>query len=68
MAEGVGPGDVKPVTVQCGGRVDSNDLRHASVIDDVPFGFIRRILMLLVEDPVTDGRESESDILAGNRG
>jgi hypothetical protein len=56
---------VKPVTVQYGGKVGSRERRHASVIEDVPFGFMRRIFMVLVEDPVTDGRESESDILAG---
>jgi hypothetical protein len=34
-------------------------------MEEVPFGFMRRILMVLEEDPVTDGRMFESDILAG---
>jgi hypothetical protein len=50
------------VTVQCGGSVDSNDRRHASVIKEVPLGFIRRILIALVEDPVTDGSNIGSAI------
>jgi hypothetical protein len=46
---------VKPVTVQCGGNVASNDRKHASVIDEVPLGLIRRMLIDLVEEPVTEG-------------
>ena len=49
---------MKPVTVQYGGRVVSRDRRQASVIEEVPLGFIRRMLMALVEDPVTLGSES----------
>lgn len=56
MAEGVGWGVVKPVTVQCGGRVASRERRHASVMEEVPLGFMRRMLMGLVEVPVTEGR------------
>jgi len=57
MAEGVGWGDVTPVTVQWGGSVVSNERRHASVIEDVPLGFTRRMWMAFVEDPVTERRE-----------
>lgn len=46
---------MKPVTVQYGGRVCSNDRRQASVMDEVPLGLMRRILMTLVEEPVTEG-------------
>lgn len=70
MAEGVGCGAVKPVTVTCSGRVGSSDLRHASVIDLVPFGLIRSILMEREEIPVTLGSGSNADIIgcrdAGN--
>jgi hypothetical protein len=59
IAEGVGWGDVNPVTVQWGGSVVSNERRHASVIEDVPFGFMRSMLMAFVEDPVTEGRDGE---------
>jgi hypothetical protein len=45
------------VTVQCGGNVVSSERRHASVIEDVPFGFMRRMLMAFVENPVTEGRD-----------
>jgi hypothetical protein len=63
MAEGVGWGAVKPVTVQYGGRVGCNERRQASVIEEVPLGLMRRILMALVDDPVTTGRDrEESDI------
>ncbi len=55
MAEGVGCGAVKPVTVQYGGNVACNDCRQASVIEAVPLGFMRRILTALVDDPVTEG-------------
>jgi hypothetical protein len=58
IAEGVGCGAVKPVTVQYGGNVVSKDRRQASVIEDVPLGFIRRMLIDLVEDPVTEGSRS----------
>lgn len=43
------------MTVQCGGRVCSNDRRQASVIDEVPLGFMRRMLMALVDEPVIEG-------------
>ncbi len=56
MAEGVGWGDVNPVTVQWGGSVVSRERRHASVIEDVPLGLTRRMLMACFEDPVTEGR------------
>lgn len=46
---------MKPVTVQYGGRVGANDRRQASVMDEVPLGLIRRILMGFVEVPVTEG-------------
>lgn len=45
--------------------MSSRDRRHASVIDDVPLGFMRRMLMVLVDFPVTDGRDSCSDMAWG---
>src|SRR6187402_3927092 len=51
IADGVGWGDVKPVTVQYGGKVSSRDLRQASVIEEVPLGLINSILITLVDDP-----------------
>lgn len=51
---------MKPVTVQCGGRVSWRDLRQASVMEDVPLGLMRRMLIVLVDDPVTDGSEIDS--------
>jgi hypothetical protein len=62
IAEGVGCGAVKPVTVQYGGSVVSNDRKHASVIEEVPLGFMRSMLIVLVEEPVTDGSSDDSDI------
>jgi len=62
IAEGPGYGEVKPVTVQYGGRVGSKERRQPSVIEDVPLGFMRRILMILVEEPVIHGSEIDSDI------
>jgi len=58
------------VTVQYGGRVVSKDLKQASVIEEVPFGLMRRMLIVLVDEPVTEEREggSESDMAARNRG
>lgn len=41
----------------------SSDRKHASVMEDVPLGFMRRMLMTLVEVPVTDGSESCSDMM-----
>lgn len=46
---------MNPVTVQYGGKVNSSERRHASVMEEVPFGLMRSILMALVELPVTDG-------------
>ena len=54
--------------MQCGGKVASNERKHASVIEEVPFGLMRRMLMDLVDDPVTDGRDIESDIATRNKG
>lgn len=68
MADGAGCGDVKPVTVQCGGSVSWRERRQASVMDEVPFGFMRRILIVLVEVPVTDGSEIDSAIFRGRKG
>jgi len=52
--------------VQCGGSVGSNERRQASVIDDVPLGFMSRIWIVFIDEPVTDGssrgRDRESDI------
>jgi hypothetical protein len=59
---------VKPVTVQWGGRVDSRDRRQASVMDEVPLGFMRRILMVLFDDPVTDGRGKDSVMSKDEKG
>jgi len=56
MTDGAGCGEVKPDTVQYGGRVPSSDLKQALVMDDVPFGLIRRILISLVEVPVIVGK------------
>ena len=53
------------MTVQWGGKVGSRERRQASVIDDVPFGFIRRMLMERVDEPVTDMRAGDSAILRG---
>ena len=50
------------MTVQYGGKVNSSERRHASVMEEVPFGLMRSILMALVELPVTDG---SSDIVQG---
>lgn len=47
---------MKPVTVQWGGRVGSRERRQASVIEEVPLGFMRRMLMGRVEEPVTERR------------
>lgn len=47
----------------------SKERRHASVIEEVPLGLMRRIWMLLVDFPVTDARgEAELDIWNENRG
>jgi hypothetical protein len=55
--------------VQCGGSVVSKERRHASVIEEVPLGLMRRIWMRLVDFPVTDARgEAELDIWNENRG
>jgi hypothetical protein len=53
---------VKPVTVQCGGRVAERERRQASVMEEVPLGFMRRILISLVDVPVTEG-SGGADIL-----
>ena len=50
---------MNPVTVQWGGSVVSNERRHTSVIEDVPFGFMRSMLMAFVEDLVTEGRDGD---------
>ena len=63
MAEGVGWGDVNPVTVQWGSSVVSNERRRAFVIENVPLGFMRRMLMAFVEDPVTEGKDDERILL-----
>lgn len=55
IAEGEGWGDVKPVTVQFGGSVCSRERRQAAVMEGVLFGFMRRMLICLVEVPVMDG-------------
>lgn len=59
---------MKPVTVQCGGRVCSSDRRQASVMDEVPLGLMRRILMALVDEPVTEGSSAmvEADWIEGD--
>ena len=59
MAEGVGLGDVNPVMAHLGGSVVSSERRQASVMEDVPFGFMRRMLMAFVEEPVTEGRDED---------
>jgi len=59
---------VNPVIVQCGGKVASNERKHASVIEEVPFGLMRSMLMDLVDDPVTEGRDIESDISTRDKG
>ncbi len=41
----------------------SRDRKQASVMDEVPLGFMRRMFMVLVEEPVTDGSNSESDMV-----
>lgn len=53
---------MKPVTVQCGGRVTERERRQASVMLAVPLGFMRRMLIALVEVPVTEGKEGGADI------
>lgn len=65
MAEGVGWGAVKPVTVQYGGRVDSRERRHASVMEEVPLGLIKRMLIVLAELPVTEGSSGMFGCLGG---
>lgn len=49
---------MSPVTVQCGGRVVSRERRHASVMEDVPLGLINKILIVLVDVPVTEGNSA----------
>ena len=56
---------MKPVTVQCGGRVGWRDRRQASVMDEVPLGLMRRMLIFLVDDPVTEESVGK-DISAAN--
>ena len=40
----------------------SNERRQASVMDEVPLGFMSRTLMGLVDDPVTEGSGVGADI------
>lgn len=63
IADGVGCGVVKPVTVQYGGNVSSKERRQAFVIDEVPFGFMSSMLMARVDFPVMDGSVIDSDIM-----
>lgn len=44
------------------------DLRQASVIEEVPFGFMRSMLMTFVDVPVTDGSEMDSVISGVEKG
>lgn len=46
---------MNPVTVQYGGMVVSSERRQASVMALVPFGFMRRIFMTLIDVPVMEG-------------
>jgi hypothetical protein len=48
--------------------VVSRDRKQASVIEEVPLGFMRSILIDLVEDPVTEERGSESAMTGNKRG
>jgi len=50
---------VTAVTVQWSGSAVSNERRHTSVIEDVPFGFMRSMLVAFVEDPETKGRDGD---------
>ena len=59
---------MKPVTVQWVGRVDLRDRRQASVMDKVLLGFMRRILMVLFDDPVSDRRGKDSVMSKDEKG
>jgi len=56
MADGEGLGPVKPLTVQCGGRVCSKERRQLSVMKEEEFGFTKRMCICLVDVPVIEGR------------
>ncbi len=56
MADGEGLGPVKPLTVQCGGRVCSKERRQLSVMKEEELGFTKRICIFLLEVPVIEGR------------
>lgn len=47
------------MTVTYGGSVGSRDLRQASVIEGVPFGLMRRTLILRAEEPVMLGSSED---------
>lgn len=55
MAVGAGYGAVKPVTVQCSGRYGFREARHASVMERVELGFMRRMSHLRGMVPVRMG-------------
>lgn len=58
MADGLGCGAVKPVTVTKGGRLCSRERRQADVMLAVPLGLMRRIEIGLELMPVIEGRDA----------